>query len=333
MTVAEVLRQSGLSEEAIAALDAKAMSAFSGILTTADQAKAEALQKEKAASELAVKAEADRKAQEIATEAAKAAQDAAELSNRTVKEFWDNTYNPGVAAWEKERNELAKKASDALAETAYYKAQREGYLGTLGIKPEDAPVFTPPANTAPPPDPNKTPGTPTFVDPKVVISRVGDGMNTINDIMYKHQVLYGRPLPIPPSQLIAQADALKLSPMEYATRTYKFAEKEQEQRAAEAKKHDDEIAAAAVAAKETEWKTKMDAQSAEFAAKERLRAEQAGSNPDTKLPPGSAKFTDLKRAVAAGERPDPTKMSTNERRQLTLNNIHKAIEEREAVVA
>jgi hypothetical protein len=57
------------------------------------------------------------------------------------------------------------------------------------------------------------------------------------------------------------------------------------------------------------------------------------SNPDTKLPPGSAKYTDLKRAVSQGERPDPTKMSANERRQLTLNNIHKAIEERESVVA
>jgi hypothetical protein len=64
-----------------------------------------------------------------------------------------------------------------------------------------------------------------------------------------------------------------------------------------------------------------------------LRAEQMSSNPDTKLLPGSAKFTELKRAVAQGERPDPTKMSANERRQLTLNNIHKAIEERESVVA
>jgi len=71
----------------------------------------------------------------------------------------------------------------------------------------------------------------------------------------------------------------------------------------------------------------------EFNAKEKLRAEQGGNNPDTKLPPGSAKFTDLKRAVAQGERPDPTKMSQQERRQLTLNNIHKAVEEREAVVA
>ena len=158
-------------------------------------------------------------------------------------------------------------------------------------------------------------------------------MNTINDIMYKHQVLYGKPLPIPPSQLIAQADALKLSPMEYATRTYKFAEKEEEARQAAIKAHDDGIAATAVAAKEEAHKAELKKLQDEFNAKEKLRAEQGGNNPDTKLPPGSSKFTDLKRAVAAGERPDPTRMSQQERRQLTLNNIHKAVEEREAVVA
>jgi len=328
MTIAEVLLQSGWTQAQIDALDAKALSGLNGYVTSVQTA---AEQKEKAAVEAAAKAEADRKAAEDSAAAAQAAKDAAELANRNVTDFWNNTYNPGVAAWEKERNDLAKKEADAAAEAAFYKAQREGYLGTLGIKPEDAPTFTPP-NT-PAVDPNKTPGTPTFVDPQVVISRVGDGMNTINDIMYKHQVLYGKPLPIPPSQLIAQADALKLSPMEYATRTFKFAEREQEQRLAAAKAHDDEIAAKAVAEKDEAHKAELKKLQDEFNAKEKLRAEQGGNNPDTKLPPGSAKFTDLKRAVAQGERPDPTKMSQQERRQLTLNNIHKAVEEREAVVA
>jgi len=263
-----------------------------------------------------------------------AAKDAAELANRNVTDFWNNTYNPGVAAWEKERNDLAKKASDAAAEAAFYKAQREGYLGTLGIKPEDAPTFTPPASTTPAVDQNKTPGTPTFSE-DAFLKRVDKGVFTIQDIGWKYQQLYGTPIPISPSDLVAKADAIKLSPMEYASRTYRFAEKEAEHRAAEAKRHDDEVATAAKAAEAADWKAKLDAREAEFAATERKRAEQAitSSNPDTKLPPGSAKFTDLKRAVAAGERPDPTKMSSAERRQLTLNNIHKAIEERDAVVA
>ncbi len=334
MTVAEVLKQSGLTDEQIAALDAKAMSAFSGILTTADQAKSDAIAKEKAAKEALDKAAEDKKAADESVAAAKVAQDAAELSKRSVDEFWANTYNPGVAAWEKERNELASRASNAEAKAAYYEKQREGYLGTLGIKPEDAPVFTPPATPAP--DQNKTPGTPTFVDPNVVVSRVGDGMYGVMNIMHKYATLYnGQPLPISPSELIKNADALKLSPMEYAARTFKFAEKEQEQRIAAAKAHDDEVAATTKAANDAEWKAKMDAREAEFAATERKRAEQAitSSNPDMKLPPGSAKFTDLKRAVAAGERPDPTKMTQQERRKLTSDNIHKAIEDRYAVVA
>jgi hypothetical protein len=318
MTLAEVLKKSGWTDEQIAALDAKAMSGLTDYVNTAEQA--------------AVKAETDRKAAEASEVAAKAAQEAAELQKRSVDEFWKDTYNPGMAAWEKERQELAKKASDAEAKAAYYEKQRESYLGTLGIKPEDAPTFVPPVNNTVV-DPNKTPGTPTFVEPNVIVGRIGDGMNTINDIMYKHQVLYNKPLPIPPSQLIANADALKLSPMEYAARTFKFAEKEAEMRQAEAKAHDDAIAAAAVAASEVKYKEETDRLKAEFNAKEKLRAEQGGSNPDVKLPPGSARFADLQRATKAGERPDPLKMTPQERKQTTLNNIHKALEERETAAA
>ena len=308
------------------------MSAFSGILTTADQAKTDAEAKEKAAKEAAAKAEADKVAAEASATAAKAAQDAAELSKRSVDEFWKDTYNPGIAAAEADKARLAKEVSDAKAETAYYKAQRESYLKEFNIDPANAPTFTPPAT--PPPDPTKTPGTPTFVDPNVVVSRVGDGMYGVMNIMHKYATLYnGQPLPISPSELIQKADALKLPPMEYAARTFKFAEKEEEQRQAAAKKHDDEIAAATKAANDAEWKAKLDAREAEIATEKRKLAEQAGSNPDAKLPPGSAKFTDLKRAVAAGERPDPTKMTQQERRNLTLTNIHKALEEREQAVA
>jgi hypothetical protein len=165
------------------------------------------------------------------------------------------------------------------------------------------------------------------------MKRVDKGVFTIQDIGWKYQQLYGTPIPVSPSELVAKADAIKLSPMEYAARTFRFAEKEAEHRAAEAKKHDDEIAAASRTTADAEWKAKLDAREAEFAAQERKRSEQLSSNPDTKLPPGSAKYTELKRAVSQGERPDPTKMTPNERRQLTLNNIHKAIEERESVVA
>jgi hypothetical protein len=325
ITIAEVLRQSGVPQETIDALDAKIVSGFNTVLTTASQAEA-------SAAAAATKAEADRKLAEEQAAAAKAAQDAAELSKRSVDEFWQNTYNPGIASWEKERAALAKAASDAAAEAAFYKTQRESYLKTLNIDPATAPVFTAPAPTTPPPE--KTPGTPTFVDPNVVVSRVGDGMYSIMNIMHEYSTLYnGQQLPISPSELIKQADAQKLSPMDYAARTFKFAEKKEEIRQAAAKAHDAEIAAKAVAANDEAHKAEVKRIQDEFNAKEKLRAEQGGNNPDVKLPPGSSKFADLQRATKAGERKDPTRMTPQERHQITRDTIHKAIEEREQAVA
>lgn len=329
--LADVLRQSGLTQEQIDALDAKAMSSFTSVLSAAEQAEQDALKKHQEATTALAKAEADRKAAEQAAEVAKAAQDKAELDNRSVKEFWDNTYNPGMAAAETEKKRLAKLAADAVAERDYYKAQRASYLDTLGIKPEDAPEFKPkpvdPANPV-------TPGTPTFTDPSALVAKVGDGFNVITDIQWKYGQLYpGQSLPIPPSKLIEQADALKLSPMEYAARTFKFAEKEDERRQAAAKAHDDEIRKAESDRLGAEHKVEMDRIQNETNAKIKTLTEQsaAGGNPDLKLPPGSAKFAELQRATKAGERPDPTKMSAEQRRAMTLNNIHKAIEERQTV--
>jgi hypothetical protein len=330
ITLAEVLLKSGWTQEQIDALDAKARTGLTDYVTGIEQT---AAQKEKAASELAVKAEADRKAQEAAVVAAKAAQEAAELQNRSVKDFWDNTYNPGIAAAEAEKTRLAKEAADAKAEAAFYKAQRESYLGTLNIKPEDAPVFTPPAATIPAVDPNKTPGTPTFTINQVR-DELGNSLGTVANIQWEYRNLYGREMPISPTELLRQSEANKFKdPATYANSIFKFAEKREEIRQAEAKAHDDAIAAAAVAAKDESHKLELKKITDEFSAKERLRAEQAGSNPDTKLPPGSSKFSDLRRAQQAGERKDPTKMTPQERRQTTLDNIHKALEERQAVVA
>lgn len=329
-TLAEVLKNSGWSQAQIDALDAQAMKGLGDYVSGIEQT---AAQKEKAASELAVKAEADRKAQEAAVVAAKAAQDAAELQNRSVKDFWDNTYNPGLAAWEAERTKLAKAAMDAAAEAAYYKAQRTTLVDTLGIKPEDAPVFTPPVAAVVPPA-AKTPGTPTFTIDEVR-NELGTSLGTVANIQWEYRNLYGgKEMPISPTELLRQAEANKFKdPATYANQIFKFAEKREEMRQAAAKAHDDSIAAAAVAEREAKYKEETDKLKAEFAAKERLRAEQAGSNPDTKLPPGSAKFADLRRAQAQGERKDPTKMTPQERRQTTLDNIHKALEDRQAVVA
>jgi len=326
MTVAEVLKQSGLTDDQIAALDAKAMSAFSGILTTADQAKAEALQKEKAASDLAVKAEADRKAAEESALEAKTAQEAAELTNRTTEEFWKTTYPPAIAAMEAEKAKLAKEAADAKAEAAYYRTQRASYLGTLGINPEDAPVFTPPAVVAPVVDANRTPGTPTFTEDQIN-QRIGNGLSNSVWALQEHQRLTGQFLPDPIDQLAQEATFQKLPFRDYVARKYDFAGKQRAAQEAAAKAHDDAIKAARDAEKDAEYKAKMDAQASEFAAKERKIAEQMSVHPDMIVPPGSAKFTEVRRAWQAGERPDPTKMTPEARIKLTQDNMRRRLEE------
>lgn len=325
-TIAETLLQTGFTKEQIEALDPKLITVFTGIQTSADQA--------------AVKAESDRVAAEQASAAAKAAQEAAELQKRSVDEFWQNTYNPGVTAWEAERAKLAEQAANAEAKAAYYEKQRESYLTTLGIKPEDAPAFTPPANN------NNgtgtrdgqgrfvpgTTGSPVF-DPQTIISRVGDGMNTISDIQWRYQTLYGgQSLPIPPSELIRQADAMKLSPSDYAARTFKFAEKEEERRQAAAKAHDDQVASAAATAKESEWKAKMDAREAEFAAKEKLRAEQGGNNPEVRVAV-SSRIPELQRQVISKDLPDPLMMNENQRRANTTKMIRDQIAAKDQAAA
>jgi hypothetical protein len=331
MTLAEVLKNSGWSQAQIDALDAQAMKGLGDYVSGIEQT---AAQKEKASSDLAVKAEADRKAQEAALVEANTAKAAAEAAERGWADFRDNTYNPGIAAWEAERVKLAKAAADAAAESAFYKAQHAS-LKDLGFVPADSPVFTPSAAIIPAADPNKTPGTPTFTI-NDVRDQLGASLGTVANIQWKYRQLYnGQEMPISPTELLRQSEANKFKdPATYASQLFKFADKEEEQRQAAAKAHDDAVAAAAVAEKDEAHKLELKKIQDEFAARERLRAEQyTGSNGDVKLPPGSAKFSDLRRAQQAGERKDPTKMTPQERRQTSLDNIHKALEERQAVVA
>ena len=325
MTVQEALQKSGFTSEQISALDPKLITIFSGIQTEADQA--------------AAKAEADRKAAEASVAASKAALDQAELEKRSVKEFWDQTVNPSIADWDAKLKAAETKAANADALAAFYKAQNEG-ARSGGFVPMEAPKFASPV-----PDPNAPPvgqvrdpqgrfvpgpsGSPVF-DTNTVISKVGDGMNTIQNIMWKYQSLYaGQPLPIPPSELIAKADQLKLSPMDYASRTFRFAEKEEEQRQAAAKAHDDAIRTARDAEKDAEWKAKLDEREKEFAAKEKKFAETHSNHPEQRVVV-SSRIPELQRKVESKDLPDPLMMNEQQRHANTTKMIRESMAEKSA---
>lgn len=340
-TVKEILKASGFTDERIAEMDAAAMTAFGNVLTaaetdrttaTAAQAKADA--DFKAATEAVARAEQAR-------QEAIAAKEQAELQGRSNVEFYETKVVPGLTSWDEEKTRLENERVKAASEAAYYRTQVEG-AKSGGFIPTDAPGYVPPAANEPKRDANGqyvaggggTPGSPTFIDPKEVYKRAGDGMAMISDIDWKYRSLYGgQPLPISPSQLIAEADAQKLDPKAYAERRFGFTQREQELTAQRTAEHEAKLRAEATATESKVWEEKMKVREAEFAAKEKQLSERAGNNPDVRSPAGSSKYADIKRAVETGERPNPLKMTDAQRRAATSKAIHSEIEAREGAVA
>lgn len=342
-TLAEILQQTGFTKEQIEALDPKLSTALTGYMSSAEQ-------KEKEAVAAAAKAEADRKAAEESARqaealkaAAKAAQDAAELEKRSNVEFYETKVMPGLLGFEEEKKQIELARINAASEATFYKNQVEE-LKKAGLLPSSSPNFVMPTNTPGNDNNNQNrdgqgrfvagnSGSPTFVNPAEIAGKIGDVAGTITDIQWKYSTLFGKPLPIAPSQLIAQADAQKLSPMDYAARTFGFAQKEQEMAQAAAAAHDEQVKAAAIAARDAEHKAEIEKMRAEAEAERKKLAERMmGNNPDVKVAT-TAKIAEVARAVKAGERKDPLKMTDAERRAATRNAIHQEIAARETAVA
>ena len=318
-TVAEILKASGFSDEDIAKLDARAMTAFSGVLTTAEQAKSAAI-------EAAAKAENDR-------QAAIKAREAAELAQRSNTEFYETKIIPGLTGWEEEQKRLLTEKANAEALAAFYKTQNEA-ARSGGFVPADAPAFAAPAAPAQPARsatgqyvagaPGSTPGSPTFTMEQVR-EGLGGTMGVLADIQWKHQQLYGRPMPMSPTELTRQAENLRLDPVSFAERQFNFSARERELAEQAKQEHEKTLRAEEAARVAAEYEAKLKAQADEFAAKERTRAEQGGNNPDVRQAPVSPKFTEIKRAVAEGTRQDPLKMTDAQRRAATRQSIHEEI--------
>jgi hypothetical protein len=304
-TVAEILKSSGLTDEQIAALDAKAMTAFTGVLTTAEDER-------KAAMEASKKAEEERVA-------AKAAQDAAELAQRANKEFYDSTIMPSLTGWEDKEKTLQTEVANAKALAAFYEAQNKA-AKEAGFVAADAPKFEIPAVPVAPRDPSgkfvanapgSTPGSPTFTIEQVK-DGLGSTLGTLTDIQWKYQRLYGQPMPVAPTELVRQAEAQKMNPSDYAAKTFNFQQKEQElverQKAEERAK----IVAEATAplqeqlkAKDAEWQKRLEEESKKI-------SERGGNNPDVRRA-AISNYPEVKKAVQDGTRKDPLSMTREER--------------------
>jgi hypothetical protein len=311
-TVAEILKSTGFTDEQIAALDPKAITAFNGVLTTAEGERA-------AAAESAKKAEAERVA-------AKTAQDAAELAQRANKEFYDQTIVPSLNGWETQEQALKAEIANAKATAAFYEAQNKAAKDG-GFIAADAPGFVPPVVAPRAPDGKfvagggGTPGSPTF-KMEDFENRLGNGLDNGFWAVQEYQRLSGgQLLPDSISKLAEEANFNKLPFKDYVARKYDFNGK---QASLQAKADADmraKIASEATAPYEQkmkdlekEWQGKLEAKAKEV-------SERGGNNPDVRRGVIS-NYPDVKKAVAEGTRPDPLSFKNQqERRAATRSQI------------
>jgi len=270
-TVHEILLQSGFSPSQIAQLDANAVAAFSNVLSIAQQER-----------------------------------QAAELAGRANTEFYETRIVPALTSWEAEQQQLEAAKARAEQQAAFYRqaAIAAGLVSGDEQARDGQGRYIAGSGTG-------TPGSPTFIDPQEVVKRASDGLAILSDIQWRHQNLYGAPLPLSPSKLVGEADAAGLDPATYANRKFKFSEREQELERKRQQAHDDQIRHDAVAERDKFW------------------SEKSGSNPDVRQSPGSSKYGEVRRAVAEGKAPDPLKLTDQQRRSATRQAIHKEIEQRE----
>jgi len=334
-TVQEILKQSGLNDEQIAALDAKAITAFTGVLSaaeqerqTASQAVQKAEQERQAAAEAAAKAEQER-------QAAAQAQEAAEVAQRSNRQFYDESIAPALNNWGNEKANLE-------AQLAFLKAQNEAGRAA-GFIPAEAPAYQAqnyPNSTdqsAQPRDaqgryvanaPGGTPGSPTFTM-EAIDQRLGNGISNIGWAMQEYQRLSGGQfLPDSFDKLSEEAGNARLPFRDYVARKYDFAGKETVIRQKAQQEHDAKVAAEATAPYEAKLAEAEKARQKAIEETDRKWAEKIGSNPDVKIAQPS-RFAEVSRAVKSGDRPDPLALNEQQRRQATSQAIKHEIAEQQ----
>jgi hypothetical protein len=325
-TVQEVLKQSGLTDEQIASLDAKVIAGFGGVLSTAEQerqaaatAAASAAQERQAAIDAATRADADR-------QAATAAREAAEVAQRSNQQFYDESIAPALNTWGTEKANL-----EAMA--AFYRTQNEA-ARAAGFVPSEAPGFQAAATAGSPQrdpqgryvagTPGGTPGSPTFTM-EDIDQRLGNGISNVGWAIQEYARLNpGGFLPDSFDKLTLEANNSRLPFRDYVARKYDFQGKQAEMQRKAQEEHDAKIRQEASAPFEQKLAEAEKARLKAIEETDRKWAEKIGSNPDVRIAQPS-RFADVARAVKANERPDPLNLNQGQRRQATSQAIRSEI--------
>ena len=248
-SVEEVLRQSGLSDEQIKALDAKIISGFTGVLSAA---------------------ESDR-------QAAAQARESAEIAKRSNEKFYDETIAPSLNNWATEKANLE-------AQAAFYRTQNEvaraggfQFVEAPGQPRNDQGRYVAGA-------PGSTRGSPTFTM-EAIDQRLGNGISNALWALQEHQRLTsGQFLPDPVDKLAQEADAQRLPFRDYVARKYDFQGKQAALQQKSQEEHDNKIRQQVQAERDRHWAEKIGsnpdiriAQSSRFA--DVAKAVKAGARP------------------------------------------------------
>lgn len=230
--------------------------------------------------------------------------EAAEFAQRAQKDMYDKDIAPALDNWANEKARLE-------ANVAFYKTQAEQ---------AKAGGFLPTASPADPnPNPNPTagrdpagkfvagtgavPGSPQFMTVEQGWGALNNSQWALVEYMRLHN---GAPLPDDLQTLANEAQAQRMDFKTYVAKKYDFDTKREQIKTTEQKKRDDALVADAVAANDKKW------------------AEKVGNNPMVRTATDS-RFANIEKAVKEGQRPDPMKMTREQRHAATQREINKEI--------
>lgn len=234
----------------------------------------------------------------------------AELAKRAQHEEYDQNIAPRLDQW-------ANESANLTAERDYYKtlatkAKESGFVA------ETAP-FTPPATPAQPVRssdgkfvsnvPGTLPGSPTYMTKEEGYRAVTSAQWFISEYMRLNN---GAPPPDDMESLAVEAQTQHIPFRDYVAKKYDFPAKREAIKAADQKKHDD-----AIRTEEREKTTKE-------------ITERLSSNPHVRQAEVS-KFSEIKQGIKDGKRPDPLKMTREQRHAATGSAIRSEIAQNETV--
>jgi hypothetical protein len=230
-TVEEILKESGLTDEQIAAIDAKAREGLTRVVTSANES-----------------------------------EERASLALRAQREEYDKNIAPALASWAD--RDTAISTENAAMKTFLQKVRDGGYLPPEVLAA--IPTLSPNPNPNPNPSATRGPdgkfvpgttGSPVFVDEKKLRAdlenELGKAFGFVAETQWKYRSLYGQELPDSPVTLMREAAQNRMSAADWAAKKYDFAKKEQDRLAAAEKAKIDAAVKDAVAAKEKEWSEKI----------------------------------------------------------------------------